>query len=370
MQRRIEWEKIKLDDGKYESAGVFDVNNNGILDIVCGGYWYEGPDYKKHKLCDVPSFKEWIDDFATIPLDVNGNGYLDYVTGENWGKDLVWRENPKGKPEPWKTHVIDVCGAVETTRAWDIDGDGEIEIFPNTPEDPLCFYKLQKDSDGNGTGKFNKYVISEDDAGHGVGFGDIYGDGTMALVTNKGWYEMPADPYKEKWKFHDDFYLGDAPSIPILIEDINEDGLPEIVFGNAHVYGLVYYQQEKDSAGKITWTEHPIDPYFSQYHDMIWADIDGDGKKELVTGNRYRAHCGKEPGETEVVGLYYFKFNGESMTKIVIDHGIAGQASGTGIHFQVVDLDGNGRLDIVAPGKEGLFIFKNLGPEQAGADKD
>ena len=45
MQRRIEWEKIKLDDGAYESAGVFDVNNNGIPDIVCGGYWYEGPDY-------------------------------------------------------------------------------------------------------------------------------------------------------------------------------------------------------------------------------------------------------------------------------------------------------------------------------------
>jgi hypothetical protein len=30
------------------------------------------------------------------------------------------------------------------------------------------------------------------------------------------------------------------------------------------------------------------------------------------------------------------------------------------------DIDGDGRLDIVAPGKEGLFLFRNLGPERAG----
>ena len=31
--RRLEWEKIKLYDGAYESAGVFDVTGDGRLDI-------------------------------------------------------------------------------------------------------------------------------------------------------------------------------------------------------------------------------------------------------------------------------------------------------------------------------------------------
>jgi hypothetical protein len=50
----------------------------------------------------------------------------------------------------------------------------------------------------------------------------------------------------------------------------------------------------------------------------------------------------------------------------VIDHGKVGTASGAGIFFSIADLDGDGRLDIIAPGKEGLYVFKNLGPEKAG----
>ena len=57
--RRIEWEKIKIDNGAYESAGVFDVNNDGKHDIVCGGYWYEAPNWTKHKVCDVMPADEY-----------------------------------------------------------------------------------------------------------------------------------------------------------------------------------------------------------------------------------------------------------------------------------------------------------------------
>ena len=35
--RRIEWEKIQIDGGAYESAGVFDINRDGRLDIVAPG---------------------------------------------------------------------------------------------------------------------------------------------------------------------------------------------------------------------------------------------------------------------------------------------------------------------------------------------
>lgn len=364
--RRIEWEKIKLDDGGYESACVFDINNDGILDIVCGAYWYEGPDWKKHKICDVLADGEYYDDFSTIPMDVNGDGYLDIITGGWWGKTLVCRENPKGRPVEWKTHEIDECGSIETTRAWDVDGDGDLEIVPNSPGGPLVFYKLVRDKDGRGTGEFRKYQVSQDEpSGHGLGFGDLTGTGRGALIVHNGWWEAPADPLHGKWTFHQEFELGSA-SVPILAVDINQDGVNELVVGHAHGYGLDYYTLSTDGSGTRTWTRHPIDPFFSQYHEMQWIDIDGDGQCELVTGNRYRAHCGHEAGETDVVGIYYFKWNGESLTKCVIDHGKVPHASGTGIFMWIGDLYGDGRLDIVAPGKEGLYIFRNLGPERVG----
>lgn len=366
MTRRIEWEKIKIDGGSFESAGVFDVNNDGVLDIVCGGYWYEGPDWKKHKICDVPIEGEYYDDFSTIPLDVNGDGYLDIITGGWFGQRLVWRENPAGSPIEWKTHDIDMCGSIETTRAWDIDNDGELEICPNTPGNPLVFYKLIRDANGRGTGKFMKGVISERPAGHGLGLGDILGNGNSALITPDGWFEAPENPLEQQWIFHQEFSLGSA-SVPILVADINEDDVPEIVVGQAHGYGLDYYTQSRaSSCAERVWTKHPIDPFFSQYHTLEWVDIDGDGRNELVTGNRYRAHCGTEAGETDIVGLYYFKWNGESFTKNVIDHGSVPFHSGTGIFFTVIDIDGDGRLDIIAPGKEGLYLFKNRGTETVG----
>ncbi len=366
--RRIEWWKNKLDDGTYESCGVFDVNNDGRLDIVCGASWYEAPNWTKHKVRDVMPADEYYDDFSTIPMDVNGDGYMDFITGGWWGHKLQWVENPKGQPAEWTTHDIDEVGSIETTRAWDVDGDGEIEIVPNTPGGPLRVYKLIKDANGKGTGEFKKYVIAEQAQGHGLGFGDLLTNGKNCFIVHNGFWEPTGDPLTGKYEFHQEFELGSA-SVPILVVDLNGDGVNEMIVGQAHGYGLDYYTV-KTEGGKRVWTKHPIDPFFSQYHDMIWADIDGDGENELVTGNRFRAHCGHEAGETDIVGLWYFKWNGESFTKCVIDYGKVPGHSGTGIYFQVVDLDGDGKLDIVAPGKDGLYIFKNLGPEQVGVKKE
>jgi hypothetical protein len=93
----------------------------------------------------------------------------------------------------------------------------------------------------------------------------------------------------------------------------------------------------------------------------MWVDIDGDGQPELVTGKRHRAHNGREAGEWDDVGIYYFKWTGESFAKQIIDYGPIGVGKGCGIHFAVADLRGTGRLDLVAPGKDGLYVYYNEG---------
>jgi hypothetical protein len=362
------FQKILIADERYESCGVFDVDNDGVLDIVSGAYWYPGPKFdRKCKVGPVRAEGEYFDDFSTIPIDVNGDGYTDFVTGGWWGNTIRWRENPRGDPaKPWPEHVIAEVGNVETTRAWDVDGDGRPEIVPNTPGGPQRFYKLITDAGGKGTGKFQEYVISDGKSGHGFGFGDINGDGRGDIVLAKGWLEAPENPLKGKWTWHPEFDLGSA-SCPVLVVDVNGDGLNDLIVGQAHGYGLDWYEQ-RIVGGKRTWIKHPIDPYNSQYHDLAWADIDGDGQPELITGKRYRAHCGRDPGEYDNVGIYYFKWTGENFAKQVIDFGPARVGTGCGIMFQVIDIDGDGRLDIVAPGKDGLYLFKNLGIAQPMGD--
>ncbi len=363
------FQKILIADERYESAGVFDVNNNGVLDIVSGAYWYPGPHFdRKCKIGPVRIEGEYFDDFSTLAMDINGDGYTDFVTGGWWGDTIRWRENPKGDPtKPWPEHIIAEVGNVETIRAWDVDGDGQLEIVPNTPGGPQRVYKLITDANGKGTGKFQEYVISEGKSGHGFGFGDINGDGRGDIVLAKGWLEAPENPLSGKpWTCHQEFDLGSA-SCPVLVVDVNGDGLNDLIVGQAHAYGLDWWEQRIEN-GKRRWIKHPIDPFNSQYHDLAWADIDGDGQPELITGKRYRAHCGRDPGGYDNVGLYYFKWTGESFAKQVIDFGPARVGSGCGIMFQVVDIDGNGRLDIVAPGKDGLYLFKNLGVAQPMGD--
>lgn len=357
----VRWTRRQLAAENFESAAAFDVNNDGIPDIVSGEFWYEGPNFtRKHRIGTIAREGEYYDDFSTLPMDVNGDGYLDVITGGWWGNTLRWRENPGEKGGEWPEHIIAECGNVETTRAWDVDGDGVLEVVPNTPGRPLVVYKLVTDAAGKGTGTFEAFPIHPQAQGHGLGFGDINGDGRGDFILNHGWLEAPEDPLRGEWTLHREFELGSA-SIPILVVDVNRDGRNDLIVGQAHGYGLDWYEQKVDAAGNRAWIKHPIDPFCSQYHDLQWVDIDGDGECELVSGKRFRAHNDHEPGWNDELGIFYFKWNGESFSKQVIAYGPEGIGAGCGIHFYLADLRGTGRLDLIAPGKDGLHIFYNEG---------
>jgi hypothetical protein len=349
----VKWTKRLISSETFEAAGVFDVDGDGVPDIVAGGFWYKGPDFR-HKIliADHPRrYRDYYDDFSVLPLDVDCDGHVDIVTGGWWGQNLRWRRNP-GKHDtgwgakPWDEQIlVDGIGNIETTRLWDIDGDGQLEIVPNTPNHPLVAYKVAG-------GKVTKLPIYPEGLGHGLGFGDIDGDGRGEFITPKGILKQSADG----WKLSDELTLPKDASIPVLVVDIDGDGQNELIVGHSHSYGLAWYK--RTSAG---WQRHEIDPFNSQYHDLHWADIDGDGQPELITGKRYLAHCGHDPGEFDDLGIYYFKWTGNGFAKQVISYGPPGEGAGCGIQFALADLRKTGRLDVVAPGKDGLHVFFNEG---------
>ncbi|GAA4433388.1 FG-GAP-like repeat-containing protein [Ravibacter arvi] len=340
----------------FESVGVFDVNNDGKPDLLSGDFYYlnDGDPKtnfrKRHRIGDQPAYAEYFDDFATIPMDVNQDGRMDFITGGWFGETLRWHENP-GKPAPWPAHEIAKTGNVETVRAWDLDGDGIPEIVPNTPNSPLQYFRKEA------AGKFSRHEVGPYKS-HGLGFGDINGDGKGDLIVKDGWIENKG---ANNWEFHQDFDLGRHASIPIIVTDLNGDGKNDLIAGTAHDYGIFWYEQQMDSAGKRSFKKHLIDDKASQYHELVWEDITGDGKPELITGKRYRAHNDGDPGAHDDVGLYYFTWDGKKFAKHVIAFGPPGTGKGTGIFMQLADLRGTGRKDIIVAGKDGLWIFFNEG---------
>ncbi|MCL2665796.1 MAG: VCBS repeat-containing protein, partial [Defluviitaleaceae bacterium] len=257
----LKFDKRCIDiDNKCEACSVCDVNKDGIQDIICGEYWYEGPDFtKKHKICSLTYDGNYLHDFSDYPMDVNGNGYPDIITGSWWDGGLFWRENPGAAGGEWKTHKIMDLSNVETIRFYDIDNDGEPEIFPNCPGEPPFFVKLK---DGN----FVKHVIGEVGAGHGLGVGDIDGDGLPEVIVPSGIFKMKNGcPYCTPWERFDEFKVKSAWSVPVLTHDVNNDGKTDIILGYGHNYGLVWLEQGADENGKRTWTEHVIDNGWSQY---------------------------------------------------------------------------------------------------------
>lgn len=363
----------------FEAAGAFDVDGDGDLDIVSGDTWYEAPGWTAHKVRDVERVGTYMNCFSTIPMDLNADGHVDFITVSYFGKNVGWVENPGETGAEWTYHEIDLPGPSEAAVAVDLTGDGKPEILPN-PVNVVVFYEIEE------TGpepKFKKYDLGTESAGHGIGTGDVNGDGRVDLLTPKGWFEAPSDPTSETWTWHPAWDLG-ATGIQILARDINGDGVADLVYGIGHARGLYWMSGQRDSEGQLSWSEAKlIDDEVTSVHTLLWLDLDGDGQdNELLTGKRVYAHE-REEGDTEASIIAYYRFDPEDQEwqRFVIFQGEPATdapddpskrdaqkdfprgTAGTGLEVAAVDIDGDGDIDLVCPGKSGLYLFENLGSE-------
>ncbi len=362
----IPFRKHTLDLGISETVAVVDMNGDGRLDIVSGENWYEqltptpgvASRFIRHKFREFPYTFDYLEDLSDLAIDVNGDGYPDLVSCSYWSKPLAWWENPAGQRQPWREHVIESGSPVEFAFLVDLLNTGKpLQLLPQfgDPKFPLTWYEPAGRS---GPDAWIKHEVSSKSYGHGIGAGDVNGDGRTDIITPQGWFEAPPDPRHGEWSFHPDFDLGVVGFI--YTHDVNRDGLPDLVTTAAHSYGIFWYEQKKDAAGKRTWTKHVIDDAWSQAHAMTLADLNGDGRIELVTGKRYYAHD-HDPGANEPLGIYWYE-NLQSegpprWKRHLIDYSTR---AGGGMQVAVVDIDHDGDLDVVVGGKSGLFLFENL----------
>ncbi|NJO55499.1 MAG: VCBS repeat-containing protein [Rhodospirillales bacterium] len=374
-----------------EGANFGDFNKDGKMDIVAGPYWYAGPDFKqrteyypatrtfKLKQDDgsektLPGFEgglgknnTYSDNFFAYAHDFNGDGWEDILILGFPGEASHWFENPKGATGPWKKHLaLDVTDN-ESPTFTDITGDGKPEIVCNSKG----FYGYAVPDPANPTAPFTWHSITPNNNyhkfTHGMGYGDVNGDGRTDILEKGGWWEQPAslagDPV---WQFHE-FMFSPGGGSQMFAYDVNGDGLNDVITSlAAHGYGLAWYEQVK-TGGKIDFKAHTFmnkeldeNKYgvaFSQLHAVDLVDMDGDGLKDLVTGKRFWAHGATgDPDPNAPAVLYWFKLVREAGGGVDWVPQLIDGNSGVGTQVIARDINGDGYPEIVVGNKKGTFF--------------
>jgi hypothetical protein len=372
----------RLNTAYYGWAAITsDVNHDGTLDVISGPFYYLGPNFtEQRRYRDGPMFNpesSFAPDMVNLSADFTGDGWPDVLSSlGNRHMDLY--VNPAGESRRWDKFSVLPTISSEIVLMKDLDQDGKPEIiFGQTVGNGG--YAWAKPDPANPTAAWTSHSVwatGQAVNGHGLGVGDVNGDGRRDIVVPTGWYEQPAAGINTSpWPFHqaelaDPAVFGSGGG-EMGIYDVNGDGLTDVVAGTGHNWGVNWFEQKKDGA----FVRHNIAQdfstaatnmggvVFSESHGARFADMDGDKIPDMITGKRYWSEAGNnvlthnDPAGDPVLYIYKTVRDAKAPGGARFVPELVHNKSGVGSSFDVVDLNKDGKLDIVVGTIFGTFTF-------------
>jgi hypothetical protein len=390
--------KYKIDPGFWsEGVAIADVNRDGKTDIFAGDVWFEQvalgrsgkSAWRRHEVrfpsSTTPDFrlnggdpvgsphdgsKGYCHSFACFAGDFNADNWTDFICVDFPGEPFFWFENPKGQPGHWKKHVIWRSACNETPQFGDLLGDGKPGICVGIqPEGQVAYLRPGKDP----TQMWDLYELSKPKMKfgveryyHGLGWGDINNDGRRDVIFPHGWLEQPSDSTKQQWTIHESVLSPPKhnppqpakeqwPMADLHVADLDGDNDMDVIGSSAHKYGIWWFENV-GSKEEPKFVSHIIREDISETHAMNFADVDGDGVRDIITGKRYYSHMRAEPGSGDPAYLIWIKV-GKKEGKPTFESHVIDDDSGVGTQFVTADFNSDGKLDVVTANKKGVQLF-------------
>ncbi len=311
--------------------------------------------------------------------DFTGDGWADVLTTSHagGGKDGgVLYVNPKGDSRRWEKHQVVPMIQTEATLLRDVDGDGKPELVYGAEG----YVRYAKPDPANPTGTWIIHTVSEKGpwGAHGIGVGDVNGDGRMDILNGYGWWEQPAGGDNGKpWTYHPEAFRTLGQNLArrcrngcLRCERRWPQRRRDYLTGPRLGPVLVRSKRSRRTArsrlsSTLSWTTHNSKNAggvaFSEPHGSAIADVDGDGIPDFIVGKRYWSHLDDayDPDPYGPPVLYWYRTvrNRKAPGGAELVPELIHNRSGVGSDVLAKDLNGDGVVDIVTSTRMGTFIF-------------
>ena len=375
----VDFEKYTLDESMQGGYGVevADVDGDGLTDIIALAtnpaqfVWYKNPGWQKFVISSVAERN-----IDAAPRDIDNDGDIDLVLASEFalgasteGGLIHWLENP-GDPtvnQEWAMHYIDEIPTSHRIKWGDVNGDGAEELInlpiigvgASSPDYAvnlqLKAYPVPSDLDRDAWPGI--VLDSSLQLAHGLQLVDWDDDGQTDILTasfdgvqlfqlaNNG---KPVS----KTQIGSGKQDAERPQIGASEVDLGTLGSDTAFVATIepwHGNQVVVYRESESAAAGSLWDRSVIDTDLANGHGLLVADLDNDGRDDIVAG-----------GRSEPYQLAICRYQGEAAgwQRIVLDDGNVA-VSGLAIE----DLNGDGFDDIVAigAGTRNVVYYQNTG---------